>query len=171
MNKHFVCLFGRRKSEINAGLHKLLIKTLDWRVKLFYTYDWLLEHTSFVIRGKCVFFNPGKVWFSALFFPFCNSATIQQFKCSVQQRSSIDSKHGSTQVMSQPCLTQFFSHLYLPYHYLPLLLVHITVVTIFSHLVFLKHAKDTSLQDSLTCLFPLPGKIFDQIYFALSLYL
>lgn len=36
--------FLREKREINAGFHKLITKNLDWRVKLFYTYDLVMEH-------------------------------------------------------------------------------------------------------------------------------
>ena len=82
----------------------------------------------------------------------------------------MDSKQGSPQVISQPFLTQFFSYL---------ILLTIIYLFLFALLLWLYLAiwcssnmpRTVSLQDSLTWLFPLPGMIFDQIYFALSLYL
>lgn len=83
----------------------------------------------------------------------------------------MDSRQGSPQVMSQPFLTQFFSYL--------ILLTIIYLFSLFTLLLWLYLAiwcpsnmpRTVSLQDSLTWLFPLPGMIFDQIYFALSFYL
>ena len=61
------------------GKRGKLMQNLGWRVKLFYTCDWVMEHTSFVTGERYVFLSPEKVQFSALFFPFCNLATIQWF--------------------------------------------------------------------------------------------
>ena len=71
--------FYGKRGEVNAGLHKLFTKNLDWRVKLFCTYDWVIDCVSFVATEKYVFLSAGKLQFSALFFPFGNSATIQHF--------------------------------------------------------------------------------------------
>ena len=71
--------FYGAKEEVQAGLHKLLTKNLDWRINLFCTFHWVIEHTSSVTRERYGFLSLEIVQFLALFFPFGNSAIIQQF--------------------------------------------------------------------------------------------
>ena len=47
-------VFSEKKGKVNAGLHKLFTKNLDWRVKLFYTYDQVIKPIS-MLQGKSTF--------------------------------------------------------------------------------------------------------------------
>ena len=81
-------VFMGKRGDVNAVLYKLFTKNLGCRVKLFCTYDWVIEcmHFFFVTRKRYIFFSAGNLQVSALFFSFGNSATIQQFdlECSAK---------------------------------------------------------------------------------------
>ena len=40
-----------KRGEVHAGLH-LFTQSLHWRVKLFYTYSWVMEHISSLVQTK-----------------------------------------------------------------------------------------------------------------------
>ena len=71
--------FYGEKEEVHEGLHKLFTKNVDWTINLFCSYNWVIKHVSSITRERYGFLSPERVQFSALFFPFRNSATIQQF--------------------------------------------------------------------------------------------
>lgn len=53
------------------------------------------KHIPSFTRERYGFLRPEKVQFSALFFPFGNSATIQQFHVRVQLKFSMGSTYGA----------------------------------------------------------------------------
>lgn len=103
--------FHGEKEEVQAGLHKLLTKNLDWRINLFCTFSWVIEHTSSVTRERYGFLSPEVVQFLALLFPFGNSATIQQFCITEFTQSSAWVPNRMTLKGSQPFLPLFLSQL------------------------------------------------------------
>lgn len=66
-----------KKREVHAGLYKLFTKTWNWRINWYYTYKWVVEHISSLMRERCIFFSPEKNPVVSIILWFCNSATIQ----------------------------------------------------------------------------------------------
>lgn len=65
--------FHRKKMEVNE---KLFTESLYWKLKLFYTYNRVMERISFIMREKYVFFSSEDDQFSALFFSFSNYSAV-----------------------------------------------------------------------------------------------
>lgn len=101
---------GKRR-EVQAGLHKLLTKNLDWRINLFCTFSWVIEHTSSVTRERYGFPGPEVVQFQ-----HCSSflsATQQLFSNFTTEftQSSAWVPNRMTLKGSQPFLPLFLSQL------------------------------------------------------------
>lgn len=116
-------LQGREK--LNAALHKLFTKNLDWKVKLFYIYNWGRECTLPVSREGMLPLveknSSSRQQFSRWKLSNFSAALIQN----VQQQSGTSSDPGGPQVTAPSHLMRFFSRLLLScilrsfYHYFP----------------------------------------------------
>lgn len=133
--------------------------------------DWILEHTSFVTRGKCIFLIQGR-----------SSSQHYSFLFAIQQLFSsfnVVFSKGPAWTASMEVLRSRPSRVWHSSFHILVFLTIIYLFSLFTSLFWLHSAiwcssnmpRTLSLQDSLTWLFPLPGMTFDQIYFALSLYL
>lgn len=102
-----------REERNNAALHKLFTKNLDWKVKLFYIYNWVRECTLPVTRegmSPLVEKNSSsQQQFSLWQLSNFSAALIQK----VQQWSGTSSDPGGPQVTAPSLLMQFFSRLLL----------------------------------------------------------
>lgn len=101
----------QEREKVNAALHKLFTKNLDWKVKSFYIYNWVRECTLPVTR-KGMFplvekNSSSRQYFSLWQLGNLSAALIQN----VQQQSGTSSNPGGPQVTAPSLLMQFFSQL------------------------------------------------------------